>query len=79
MSVTGSPLTVGAALAVNGGATLRLGGNALAVGSDLTGAGTLTATASEAIGVGGNWNIAIFNPSTSTVSFTGGAERDPSR
>jgi hypothetical protein len=75
--VTGSPLTVGAALAVNGGATLRLGGFALTVGSDLTGAGTLTATASEAIGVGGNWNIAIFNPSTSSVSFTGGSGAGP--
>ena len=37
----------------------------------LTGAGTLTATATEAIGVGGNWGLTGFNAASSTVSFNG--------
>ena len=50
--------------------TLTLNAFNLTVGVNLTGAG-LTATASEAISVGGSWNIATLTPATSTVTFTG--------
>ena len=51
--------------------TLTLGGFALSMGVNLTGAGALTATASEAISVGGNWNVGTFTATSSTVTFTG--------
>ena len=57
-------------LAVSGG-TLTLNGFALTVGASLTGAGTLTATGSEAIQVGANWGVTTFNSQSSTVTFAG--------
>ena len=51
--------------------TLTLGGFAVSVGANLTGAGALTASASEAITVGGNWNVGTFTATSSTVTFTG--------
>ena len=56
--------------------TLTLNAFNLTVGVNLTGAG-LTATASEAISVGGNWNIATLTPATSTVTFTGASGAGP--
>ena len=50
--------------------TLTLNGNNLSVGVNLAG-NALTTSASEAISVGGNWNVTTFTPSTSTVTFTG--------
>jgi hypothetical protein len=52
------------------GGTLTMDGNNLTAGGSLTGPG-LTATASELISVGVNWNIAAFTPTNSTVTFTG--------
>src|SRR5208283_1724539 len=57
--------------------TWSTNGDALTVGTNLTGAGALTASASEAITVGGNWNVATFTPATSTVTFTGGSGAGP--
>ena len=56
--------------------TLTLNGNNLSVGVNLTG-NALTASASEAITVGGNWNVATFTPATSTATFTGASGAGP--
>ena len=53
--------------------TLTLNANNLTVGVNLSG-NALTATATEAISVGGNWNIASFTPVHSNVTFNGGAD-----
>ncbi len=57
--------------------TLSTSGQGLSVAGDLTGAGSLTASGAEAISVGGNWNVALFTPATSTVSFTGASGAGP--
>ena len=72
----GSAVQTNNNLTISGG-TLTLNGFALTVGGNLTGAGALTATASEAISVGGNWNVTTFTPSTSTVTFTGTGSIQP--
>ena len=72
----GSAVQTNNNLTISGG-TLTLNGFALTVGTNLTGAGALTATASEAISVGGNWNVTTFTPSTSTVTFTGASGAGP--
>ncbi|HVO39284.1 MAG TPA: DUF2341 domain-containing protein, partial [Spirochaetia bacterium] len=66
-------------LTINTGAAVSTSGHSLGVGGNLTGAGTaaLTATASEAISVGGNWNVTSFTPATSTVTFTGASGAGP--
>ena len=55
----------------SGTPTVLLAGNALNVSGNLGGTGTLTASGSEAISVGGNWTVGTFNPSFSTVTFNG--------
>ena len=55
----------------SGTPTVLLAGNALNVSGNLGGTGTLTASGSEAISVGGNWTVGTFNPSSSTVTFNG--------
>ena len=72
----GSAVQTNNNLTISGG-TLTLNGFALTVGTNLTGAGALTATASEAMSVGGNWNVTTFTPSTSTVTFTGASGAGP--
>ncbi len=62
-------------LLISGG-TLGLGVHNLSVGGNLTG-NALTASGAEAISVGGNWNVALFTPATSTVSFTGASGAGP--
>ncbi len=67
---------IGADLTLTAG-TWSSNGDALSVGGSLTGAGSLTASGAEAISVGGNWNVALFTPATSTVSFTGASGAGP--
>src|ERR1039458_237011 len=49
--------------------TWSTNGDALTVGTNLTGAGALTATASETISVGANWDLPGFTAASSTVLF----------
>ncbi len=68
--------SVGRDLTLTAG-TWQTNGTALGVGRNLSGAGTLTAAAAEAITVGGNWDVAVFTAATSTVTFTGSSGAGP--
>lgn len=64
------------ALTINNGAALNLGGNNLTSTTNITCNGTLTATGTEVITVGGNWDFAngTFTAASSNVTFNGATD-----